>query len=443
MAASDAAREAGSSPNTVLSGAVSIIGKKRVSGAMDAVKLMLGLFEHEGIKSSIDTFDFSKLLKRLDKAGKSSLTAAKDDTLAAKLLKRVSGLSNKSIFIEFVREATGGKPSSDAVIAAIWMTLGWKALVTRAISTVTFTALPWHSAIFSTMVGCSVSSKKHTKDAFCGIKNDKLISEWSFTETAFLALIGRRPDKKELFEFSMLLGLIITNGPGTISAQGAKGAVSADGPEDPARVQINKAFIGFMTHTGFAHGGNGYEAIAFLIELFKDTKLKDPSKKSHGLNLKKLAEKHALAYADYKATQKALGNLEYKKIPCVNHPIFKGKRVNFDPRERFVSELFDEKGIYNVFLEFYSTLVNSLFETKVSKNVYCVNVDAVIAVILLKIVWAAFNTGKMEETEVESAAFTTFLFGRMIGTAAEVDDHINRGRNMDTRTPASKCFFVG
>ena len=26
--------------------------------------------------------------------------------------------------------------------------------------------------------------------------------------------------------------------------------------------------------------------------------------------------------------------------------------------------------------------------------------------------------------------------------AAEVDDHLNRGRNMDTRTPASKCRFV-
>ena len=28
-----------------------------------------------------------------------------------------------------------------------------------------------------------------------------------------------------------------------------------------------------------------------------------------------------------------------------------------------------------------------------------------------------------------------FLYGRMIGAAAEIDDHLNRGRNMDTRTP--------
>jgi hypothetical protein len=78
----------------------------------------------------------------------------------------------------------------------------------------------------------------------------------------------------------------------------------------------------------------------------------------------------------------------------------------------------------------------------VSPNVYCVNVDAVIAVILLKMVWLPFVQGKISEEDIEGAAFTTFLFGRMIGCAAEIDDHINRGRNMDTRTPASRCSFV-
>jgi hypothetical protein len=31
---------------------------------------------------------------------------------------------------------------------------------------------------------------------------------------------------------------------------------------------------------------------------------------------------------------------------------------------------------------------------------------------------------------------------RMIGAAAEIDDHLNRGRNMDTRTPLEQCAFV-
>ena len=77
---------------------------------------------------------------------------------------------------------------------------------------------------------------------------------------------------RRLFAFQTLVGLLLSNGPGTISAQGAKGAVSADGPETPERVQLNKALIGFLTHSGYAHGGNGY-GIAFLIEQFQDADL--------------------------------------------------------------------------------------------------------------------------------------------------------------------------
>ncbi|MBE9527858.1 MAG: CoA-binding protein [Proteobacteria bacterium] len=443
LAASHAAREAGSSPNSVLSAAVAIIGPKLVAPATETSKLLLGLFEHTGMASATEGFDYAELLKGADPAALGKLKATSGDDIAVTILKKIDSLYHKSVFIEFVKEASGGTPSTGALLGAVWMTLGWAPLVNRVISKTTITTLPWHSLIFSTMVGCSVSAEKHTNDSFCGVATEELINEWSFTEAAFLALIGRKPDEKELFEFSMLLGLIITNGPGTISAQGSKGAVSADGPEDPGRVQINKAAIGFMTHTGFAHGGNGYEAIAFLIEQFKAAGLKDPADPNHGIDLKRIADKCAVEYLNYKTEQKSLGNIEYKKIPCVNHPIFKGKDVNYDPRERFVTELFGEKKIYNVFLDFYGKLVQALFDNKVSKNVYCVNVDAVIAVILLKVVWESFAKGEMGDEEVEAAGFTTFLFGRMIGCAAEIDDHINRGRNMDTRTAASKCKFVG
>jgi succinyl-CoA synthetase alpha subunit len=443
LAAAEASREAGNSPNTALSAAAAIIGVNEAKAALDASALLLDKFQNRGLASPTSRFDYSGILKGLTKAESKALAAAKADPVVKAMLKRIEGLKKKSVFIEFVKDATEGAPSRDALLAAIWTTLAWEPLVKRAISRVTATTLPWYSRVFSTLVGCGAPSERHAKDKFSGFKNDEIIAGWSFTESAFVALIGRRPTEAELFEFSMLLGLIISNGPGTISAQGAKGAVSADGPEEPGRVQVNKAFIGFLTHTGFAHGGNGYEAIAFLIERFKDTGLKDPSGKNHGIDLKAIADAYSRQYSRYKAEQKAFGNIEYAKVPCVNHPVFKGKDVNYDPRERFVSALFEEKGLYNVFLDFYHKLVKSLFEAKVSTNVYCVNVDAVIAVILLKMVWASFNSGEMTDAEIETSAFTTFLFGRMIGCASEIDDHMNRGRNMDTRTPASQCSFVG
>jgi hypothetical protein len=56
--------------------------------------------------------------------------------------------------------------------------------------------------------------------------------------------------------------------------------------------------------------------------------------------------------------------------------------------------------------------------------------------------WRRQRAGELGAKQLEEAAFTLFLFGRMIGTAAEADDHLNRGRNMDTRTPASACRQV-
>lgn len=440
LVAADAAREAENSPNTVLASAISIIGKGRAKKAMAAINLLTDLFQHEKIVDPMASHDVVKVINGMNNDQKAVLT---DGEAAGKFMARAKKIAGDSVFISFVDKASMGRPSKDAVLAAIWATLGWSGLMRKKISKLTMNSLPWYSLIFSAFVGCSVSENKHTATSFCGIKNDELVESWSFTEVAFLALIGRRPTGAELFEFSVLLGLIISNGPGTISAQGAKGGVSADGPQAPERIQINKAFVGFLTHTGFAHGGNGYEAVAFLIDQFKGSNLKDPAEKNHGINLKAIATDYVKSYAAYKKKEKAAGNIDYAKVPCVNHPVFKGQPVNYDPREQFVSKLFEEKEIYNIFLDFYRNLVQALFDNKVTNNVYCVNVDAVIAVILLKMVWGPYKEGKISDAEVENAGFTTFLFGRMIGTAIEVDDHTNRGRNMDTRTAASKCSYVG
>ena len=239
-----------------------------------------------------------------------------------------------------------------------------------------------------------------------------------------------------------MIGLLLTNGPGAISAQGAKGAVSADGPESPERVQLNKALIGFLTHTGYTHGGNGYEGIAFLNEQFRESRLEDPGRREHGIDLKALAARAVQHYAEYKAQRKNTGSLDIAKIPGVNHPVFKDKPVNHDPREVFIADLFARRGDYNVFHEFYRVLVQTLFDAGVSRNVYCVNIDAVIAALLLKMLWVPLRRGQYSERDLETAAFTIFLYPRMLGCAAEIDDHMNRGRNMDTRTPASQCRFV-
>ena len=60
----------------------------------------------------------------------------------------------------------------------------------------------------------------------------------------------------------------------------------------------------------------------------------------------------------------------------------------------------------------------------------------------LALLWQDYQAGLFSERDLETAAFTVFLYGRIIGAAAENDDHLNRGRNMDTRTPEANCAQV-
>jgi hypothetical protein len=438
LAAAQAAREAGNAPNAVLAAAAAIVGPNRQRAAREAAKLMIDRFAAAKLTNAFDvTFD----VEAVDTTGSEALFSEASDPKAEALL---AGLAARGVSSALVRWlACGpGHPRADAVLAAITTTLAWGPLMRKRISRLTAESLPWWTKLFGTLIGASADASRHGPDSFCGVGAEALLGERTLTEIAFAALLNRRPTADDLFAFKTLVGLLLTNGPGAISAQGAKGAVSADGPESPERVQLNKALAGFLTHTGYTHGGNGYEGIAFLSEAFRDSGLDDPADPKHGVDLEALALRSAERYAQYKARQKHAGSLDIAKLPGVNHPVFKDKPVNHDPREVFIANLYEGRGEYNAFHAYYRALVQALFDAGVSRNVYCVNVDAVIAALLLKMLWQPLRRGEFSEADLETAAFTIFLYPRMLGCAAEIDDHLNRGRNMDTRTAASQCRFV-
>jgi succinyl-CoA synthetase alpha subunit len=447
VTAAMASRVAGNSPNAALTAAVSIVGKKRAEGAMQAVDFLTELFQYDlGEDPYVPTFDFGPMIEEaLEAPEGKALLLEEADPRAEQMAAAIAAGAADSVFTEFLHALALQEKkylTADAVVAAAWVTLGWSALKRRRISRHTLRTLPWHSLIYSTIVGASVGPYRLAPDAFCGVKHAELVSSWSFTEAAFLAVFGHRPNRDELFEFSVVLGLVISSGPGEISAQGPKGAVSVDGPQKPERVQVNKCYAGFLTHTGCAHCESGFEAMTFLRERFQSLNVADPGASAHAIDLKRMAREYADQYRVYKSKQMALGNLEYVKIPCVNHPVFRGKDVNIDPREDFIRKLFAERKVYNIFHRFYHELVLALYELKVSSNVYCVTIDAVVAVTLLKILWKPLTAGELNPKSVEDAAFTTFLFGRMAGTAAEIDDHSNRGRDLDMKIDARQCKFI-
>lgn len=440
LIAAQAAREAGNAPNSVLAAAASIVGPRRADGARRAARAFVELGTAAGLRDALDE-DFDVTQLNADAATRACLTSPEPDAKAQAMLAGLAKREAKSVFIRYL-QSLDAYPSADAVLGAITTTLAWGPLMRKRVSRVTVENLPWWMRLIGTLIGASVDARRHEPARFCDIEMDAVLGRHSLTEIACAALIGDKPDETELFGFQTLVGLLLTNGPGAISAQGAKGAVSADGPETPERVQLNKAMVGFLTHAGYAHGGNGFEGVAFLLERFKGVAMNDPGDPSHGLDLKAMAAGFARTYGEERTQRKELGAQQATALPCINHPVFKGKPVNVDPREAFVRERFEARGEYNVFHDYYRALVQALYDENVTRNVFAVNVDAVIASVLLKMLWTRHQAGGFPTQALETAAFTVFLYGRMIGCAAEIDDHLNRGRNLDTRTPQADVRFV-
>ena len=443
LMAAEAAREAGNSPNTIIAAAAAIIGPKRVQRSLASAARLIDLFAHSGLLDARDeAFDCSGItVDESTRALFSAAAAEADDPRPEAMLKAVRDRGGKSLFLRFV-ESLGARPSRDAILAAVSTTIAWGPLMRKRISRLTAETLPWYLRLYGVMIGASIPARHHQHGSLCGISREERFSRWGMADVLFLALTGKKPTQAEARPLQILIGLLISNGPGSISAQGAKGAVAADGPQTPSRVQINKAMVGFLTHSGYSHGGNGFEGMAFLLEQFKDAGLKDPTDRNHGLDLKAMATRFAEAYKERKSQSKESGLEGPRALPGVHHPIFKGKPVNYDPRERFIAEFMTERGDYNAFHAFYRELVQALYDTGATRYVFCVNVDAVIAALLLAVLWKDYRSGVLSEKDLETAAFNVFLYGRMIGAAAEIDDHLNRGRNMDTRTPQEQCAFV-
>jgi succinyl-CoA synthetase alpha subunit len=443
LIAAEAAREAGNSPNTVMAAAAAIVGPKRVARTLSCATRLIDLFAHSGLLDGRDEdFDLRAIKVDEDTRVLFAATAAEaNDPRPEAMLKAVHDRGGKSLFLKLI-ESLGVRPSRDAILAAITTTIAWGPLMRKRISRLTAETLPWYLRLYGVMIGASISAKHHQPGSLCGISREERFSRWGMADVLFLALTGKKPSEAEARPLQILIGLLISNGPGSISAQGAKGAVAADGPQTPGRVQINKAMVGFLSHSGYSHGGNGFEGMAFLLEQFKDTALKDPTDRNHGIDLKAMTARFAEAYRDEKSQSKEAGLDGPRALPGVHHPIFRGKPINYDPRERFIAEFMEKRGDYNVFHAYYRELVKALYDAGASRYVFCVNVDAVIAALLLAVLWKDYRSGALTEKDLETAAFNVFLYGRMIGAAAEIDDHLNRGRNMDTRTPQEQCAFV-
>ena len=286
------------------------------------------------------------------------------------------------------------------------------------------------------MIGASIPGAQHQRGSLCGIPRQERFEAWTMADLAFLAMTGKKPTEAEAGPLQILIGLLISNGVGTISAQGAKGAVSADGPETPERVQINKGMVGFLTHTGYTHGGNGFEGMAFLMEQFKDkvspirptrttgstsrrwrARLPAPSARE-GRGRSRAPAGQAPARRQPPGLQGQAG--QSRSARALHRQGHGGaRRIQCVPRllQALVQALYDN-----------GVRLTCSASTSMPSSRRCCSACS-----------GSVSGRAAERGDLENAAFTVFLYGRMVGCAGEIDDHLNRGRNMDTRTPASAC----
>jgi succinyl-CoA synthetase alpha subunit/citrate synthase len=254
----------------------------------------------------------------------------------------------------------------------------------------------------------------------------------AFAYSVLLAWLGSPPAHDfEVRLFEMCLTASITNGPGTISAQGAKLAASAGN-------EPNTAMMATLGTVGAVHGGNGKDAARFLLKVFRDTDLADPYDRKQAPKLDKLTQAWVADYHQRKSVAKEAG-VDIERVPCLGHPVFNQETVNYDPRERVISRHLEEKGLYNVFLDFYHRLTRELMNQGVTNKVHAVNVDAVLTCVCMGIAWPFLVEKKITVDRAVDLPFLTFALGRVAGGAAEYLDHRESGTDMDMRVPVSEC----
>ena len=282
LAAAEAARAAGNAPNAVLATAACILGPGRVEGIRRATETLLELFLgeiHDAIDEAVDLGHIP---------AEPSLLGPGPDRRAAALLAAVEARRARSVFVRYLR-GLGPDVTADAVLAALALTMAWGPLQRKRISRRTALNLPWYLALYGTLIGACGAGRsaygrrllrRPQRRAAAGIDRHRARRPGADRPAA-------RPGR----------AVLLPGAPGPAVVErtrddlrpGCQGCGFGRRAGEPERVQLNKAMAGFLTHSGFSHGGNGFEGIQFLLEQFEGQGLEDPARAGHAADLAAMA----------------------------------------------------------------------------------------------------------------------------------------------------------
>jgi hypothetical protein len=231
----------------------------------------------------------------------------------------LTGAQAKSVFVRYLRARRHRRRTRLAAVT----TTAAQSLPASA-SPMTAWNPPWWMRLFGVLIGAENDvTERRLRRA------ERNLRGWSLPRSS-----PRRAGTANLFTANAG-GLVPTNGPERFPPKARKRWRRM--VRSPERVQLNKALVGFLTHSGYAHGGNGYEGIAYLNEQFRGTGLKDPSAKDHGIDLTLAAAVRSTRVQVGRRRWAPGCQLPGATIRCSGQP------VNHDPREVFISDLFSKR----------------------------------------------------------------------------------------------------
>lgn len=276
------------------------------------------------------------------------------------------------------------------------------------------------------------SSNDGAKPRIYGRNLLNIMENGSFADAIILSWTGypsRHSCEPDLVEQTLIAS--VTNGPGTISAQGAK--LSASAGNEP-----HTAMIATLACIGAVHGGNGIDAVNLMIDAFADSDIFDPYASKQKKKIDEIVQKIATETEERKRAAKESDG-QFERVPCLGHPVYRTEKVNYDPRERVLAAYLKKKKVNHAFFDFYHGLAEELCNRGVTRNVLAVNIDAAIACVWLGICWPLLQDKKITVERVKKIAMAGFALGRVAGGASEYFDHNDFGQPMDMRVKVSDC----
>ena len=78
---------------------------------------------------------------------------------------------------------------------------------------------PWYLRHDGVMVGASIPGEHHQPGSLWGISRADRFGSWTMADLCHLAITGKKPTRDEALPLQILIGLLISNGPGAISSR--------------------------------------------------------------------------------------------------------------------------------------------------------------------------------------------------------------------------------